>query len=110
MATFREIDERLLALVDEETGEEIDNVAAEREEERKSLIEAGTEHLKQLLKTDSIDVDFGFDDDVYYIGDIVGAYESDTGESVKAAVSKKNRKNRKRTGNGILRSGRSCAV
>lgn len=75
--------------VDEETGEEIDNVAAEREEERKSLIAAGTAHLKQLLKTDSIDVDFGSDDDVYYIGDIVGAYESDTGESVKAAVSKK---------------------
>lgn len=68
---------------------EEDMTEAERAEERENLIESGREQLLDMQKPDEIEVDFDSDDDIYYIGDIVGAYDSRTDISVAAAVSKK---------------------
>lgn len=73
---------------DEEDPEE-DMTAEQRAEERENLIESGREQLLDMQKPDEIEVDFDSDDDIYYIGDIVGAYDSRTEISVAASVSKK---------------------
>lgn len=71
----------------EETEE--DRTAEQLAEERASLVENGTQKLLDLQAEDEIDVSFDSADDIYYIGDIVGAYDSTTDISVSAAVVKK---------------------
>ena len=66
-----------------------EQAAEEREEKRADLVERGTEQLKELRELDEIEVDFTADDDRYYIGDLVGAYENLTELSTVAAVTKK---------------------
>ncbi len=63
--------------------------AEERAKKRADLVEKGKEYLLDLRDIDQIDVDFDADEHEYYIGDIVGAYEDTTGESVAAAISQK---------------------
>lgn len=75
--------------VDEETGEVVDKVGEERTKKRADLVEKGTEQLLDMRELDEIEVDFDADDDLYFIGDLVGAYENLTGESTSAAVTKK---------------------
>ena len=70
----------------EKTEEDLEE---ERKKEREDLIERGKEQLAEMRLLDEVEVDFDAGDDVYHIGDIVGAYESLTGESVSAAVTKK---------------------
>lgn len=53
------------------------------------LIANGTDAFKGLLTSDEITVDFDYDSDSYYIGDIVGSYDSKTGISVSAEITKK---------------------
>lgn len=75
---------------EEDEEEETETKTAEQlAEERESLIENGTKKLLDMQSNDEIDVDFDSGDDVYYIGDIVGAYDSTTDISVAAAVVKK---------------------
>lgn len=59
------------------------------DDERESLIESGTKTLEDMQTEDKIDVSFDSDEDAYYIGDIVGAYDSATGISVAEPVTKK---------------------
>lgn len=75
---------------DESTEEpEEDRTAEQLAEERASLIENGTKKLLDMQAEDEIDVSFDSADDIYYIGDIVGAYDSVTDISVAAEVVKK---------------------
>jgi hypothetical protein len=71
----------------EETEEE--RTAEQLAEERANLIENGTKKLLDMQADDEIDVSFDSTDDIYYIGDIVGAYDSVTDISVSAEVVKK---------------------
>jgi hypothetical protein len=70
----------------EEAGE---RTAEQLAEERASLIENGTKKLLDMQAEDEINVSFDSADDIYYIGDIVGAYDSVTDISVAAEVVKK---------------------
>lgn len=72
---------------EEETEEE--RTAEQLAEEREQLIENGTKKLLDMQADDEIDVSFDSADDIYYIGDIAGAYDSTTDISVAAAVVKK---------------------
>lgn len=63
-----------------------DYSTAESEED---LIENGTKRLKELLQQDDLSVDFSETDDIYDIGDIVGATDNVTGVSVAVSVTKK---------------------
>lgn len=58
-------------------------------ESEEDLIENGTKRLKELLQQDGLSVDFSEVDDIYDIGDIVGATDNVTGVSVAVSVSKK---------------------
>ncbi len=66
-----------------------EDVAADREEKTTELIEDGTERLKDMQTSDEISIDFDFDSDNYFVGDIVGSYDSNTGISVAAEITKK---------------------
>lgn len=72
----------------EETEEE-EKTAEQLAEERANLIENGTKKLLDMQAEDKIDVSFDSADDIYYVGDIVGAYDSVTDISVSAEVVKK---------------------
>lgn len=59
------------------------------EEQRQDLIASGTERLLELQHPDTIDIDFDITDDAYYIGDIIGTYDQETGLFVSALIYKK---------------------
>lgn len=89
--TFTGIDERIQ--FDGEQGEpeepEETKTAEQLAEEKASLIENGTKKLLDMQAEDEINVSFDSADNIYYVGDIVGAYDSTTNISVAAAVVKK---------------------
>ena len=89
--TFSGVDERIQfdGEQEEPEEEEEEKTSEQLAEEREKLIESGTKKLLDLQAADEIEVDFDSDDDMYYVGDIVGAYDSKTDISVAAAVSKK---------------------
>ena len=64
----------------------LDYSNAESEEE---LIKSGKENLKSLWSTDELSIDFDADDDIYDVGDIVGAIDHVTGITVSATITKK---------------------
>lgn len=53
------------------------------------LIEEGTKHLEELLQQDELSVDLTESDDIYDVGDVVGATDNITGINVSVPVSKK---------------------
>jgi hypothetical protein len=59
------------------------------EEQRQELIASGTERFKELQTPDTIDIDFDITEDAYYIGDIIGTYDQETGLFVSALIYKK---------------------
>lgn len=69
--------------------EYIDTYSDTSVETMDDLIANGTDAFKGLLVSDEITVDFDYDSDSYYIGDIVGSYDSKTGISVSAEITKK---------------------
>lgn len=70
----------------EEVAEVYDYANVESEEE---LLKAGRERLKELYDTDKLEVDFEAEDDLYNVGDIVGAVDNITGISIAAEITKK---------------------
>lgn len=58
-------------------------------ESKDDLIEWGTKRFEELLQQDDLAVDFSETDDIYDIGDIVGATDNVTGVSVAVSVTKK---------------------
>ena len=64
----------------------LDYSNAESEEE---LIQSGKEKLKSLWSTDELSIDFDATEDIYDVGDIVGAMDYVTGITVSAAITKK---------------------
>jgi len=58
-------------------------------ESLEELVDSGELYLKQLWATDEMSVDFDASDDIYDIGDIVGAYDNITGLAVAAEIIKK---------------------
>ena len=64
----------------------LDYSNAESEEE---LIKSGTEKLKSLWSTDELSIDFDASEDIYDVGDIVGAMDYVTGITVSAVIAKK---------------------
>ena len=58
-------------------------------ESEEELIKGGTEHLKSLCAKDELSMSFDPSDDVYDIGDIVGAYDHVTRTAVAAEIVKK---------------------
>lgn len=70
----------------DEYAEVYDYANVESEEE---LLKAGRERLKELYDTDSLSVDFEAEDDLYNVGDIVGAVDNITGISIAAEITKK---------------------
>ena len=58
-------------------------------ETEEALIEEGTKHLKDILSTDEISVDFDDDSDAYDVGDIIGAVDNITGLTAYATIAKK---------------------
>lgn len=58
-------------------------------ESEEELLKAGRERLKELYDTDSLSVDFEAEDDLYNVGDIVGAVDNITGISIAAEITKK---------------------
>lgn len=64
----------------------LDYSNAESEEE---LIQSGKERLKSLWSTDELSIDFDATEDIYDVGDIVGAMDYVTGITVSAAITKK---------------------
>lgn len=89
--TFTGIEERIQFDGEQDEPEETEEAktAEQLAEERAQLIENGTKKLLDLQADDEIDVSFDSADDIYYIGDIVGAYDSVTDISVAAEVVKK---------------------
>ena len=70
----------------DEYTEVYDYANVESEEE---LLKAGRERLRELHDTDSLKVDFEAEDDLYNVGDIVGAVDNVTGISIAAEITKK---------------------
>lgn len=70
----------------DEYAEVYDYANVESEEE---LLKAGRERLKELHDTDSLKVDVDTEDDLYNVGDIVGAVDNITGIAVTAEIVKK---------------------
>jgi len=70
----------------EENAVVYDYANVESEEE---LLKAGREYLKELHDTDSLAIDFEAEDDLYNVGDIVGAIDNVTGISIAAEITKK---------------------
>lgn len=70
----------------DEYAEVYDYANVESEEE---LIKAGRERLRELHDTDSLKVDVDTEDDLYNVGDIVGAVDNITGIAVTAEIVKK---------------------
>lgn len=58
-------------------------------ESEEDLVAGGTERFKELLQQDQLDVDFPESDDIYSVGDIVGATDNVTGISIAVPVTKK---------------------
>lgn len=58
-------------------------------ESEDDLVAGGTERFKELLQQDQLDVDFPESDDIYSVGDIVGATDNVTGISIAVPVTKK---------------------
>lgn len=86
--TFFGVDE-YMAVTGEASEDEEERTGELSDTERESLIERGTEQLTGMQNLDSIDVSFDSGDDAYFIGDIVGAYDSTTDISVAEPVTKK---------------------
>lgn len=63
---------------------EYSNIETEEE-----LVEEGTKHLKGILSTDEISIDFDADSDAYDVGDIIGAVDNITGLTAYATIAKK---------------------
>lgn len=53
------------------------------------LVAGGTERFRELLQQDQLDVNFPESDDIYSVGDIVGATDNVTGISIAVPVTKK---------------------
>ena len=53
------------------------------------LVSEGTKHLKELIDSDEVKIDFGEDADSYEVGDVVGAYDNVTGLYITSKVAKK---------------------
>lgn len=58
-------------------------------ESEAELIKSGTEKLKSLWSTDELSINFDATEDIYDVGDIVGAVDNVTGISVSAVITKK---------------------
>lgn len=58
-------------------------------ESEEDLVSGGVERFKELLQQDQLDVDFPESDDIYSVGDIVGATDNVTGISIAVPVTKK---------------------
>lgn len=58
-------------------------------ESEDDLVAGGTERFKELLQQDQLDVNFPESDDIYSVGDIVGATDNVTGISIAVPVTKK---------------------
>lgn len=58
-------------------------------ESEDDLVSGGTERFKELLQQDQLDVNFPESDDIYNVGDIVGATDNVTGISIAVPVTKK---------------------
>lgn len=58
-------------------------------ESEEDLVAGGTERFKELLQQDQLDVNFPESDDIYSVGDIVGATDNVTGISIAVPVTKK---------------------
>lgn len=58
-------------------------------ENEDDLVAGGTERFKELLQQDQLDVNFPESDDIYSVGDIVGATDNVTGISIAVPVTKK---------------------
>lgn len=58
-------------------------------ESEEDLISGGTERFRELLQQDQLDVNFPESDDIYDVGDIVGATDNVTGISIAVPVTKK---------------------
>lgn len=58
-------------------------------ENEEDLISGGTERFRELLQQDQLDVNFPESDDIYSVGDIVGATDNVTGISIAVPVTKK---------------------
>lgn len=58
-------------------------------ESEDDLVSGGTERFKELLQQDQLDVNFPESDDIYSVGDIVGATDNVTGISIAVPVTKK---------------------
>lgn len=70
----------------EEYVDVLDYSNAESEDE---LIQNGKEKLKSLWATDELSIDFDATEDIYDVGDIVGAVDHVTGITVSAVITKK---------------------
>lgn len=58
-------------------------------ESEDDLVAGGTERFRELLQQDQLDVNFPESDDIYSVGDIVGATDNVTGISIAVPVTKK---------------------
>lgn len=58
-------------------------------EDEEELIKSGTQRLKELMQQDSLAVDFDEADDMYDVGDIVGAEDAVTGVAIAVPITKK---------------------
>lgn len=58
-------------------------------ESAEELEKSGTEELKKLWETDELSIDFDDTSDSYDVGDVVGAFDNVTKESVSASITKK---------------------
>lgn len=58
-------------------------------ESEEDLVSGGMERFEELLQQDQLDVDFPESDDIYDVGDIVGAADNVTGISIAVPVTKK---------------------
>lgn len=58
-------------------------------ESEDDLVAGGMERFKELLQQDQLDVNFPESDDIYSVGDIVGATDNVTGISIAVPVTKK---------------------
>lgn len=63
-----------------------ENTAVETDAE---LIEGGTDRLKELMQQDDLSIDFDEAEDLYDVGDIVGASDNVTGIAISIPITKK---------------------
>jgi hypothetical protein len=58
-------------------------------ESEEELLRSGTERLRQQWQPAEVAIDFDADEDIYDIGDVVGAIDNITKTFVSAAITKK---------------------